>query len=597
MTTAIKRRRGTTAQHSTFTGLEGELTVDTTKDTVVVHDGATAGGFPLAKESQATSAVAITGGSINGTTIGASTASTGAFTTLSATGVTTVQAGTVSAPAITTTGDTNTGIFFPAADTIAFTEGGVEAMRITDTGRVGIGTSSPNFKLENTTAADIGNNAIYSTTAYAFGRSATPCYITAFRESFSTNSSIVFHSNNNEGTAPSEKMRLTSSGNLGLGVTPSAWSSLKGFDIVGGAGFAGGFNTTYISSNSFFNGSNWIYKATATAGYSEVGSSFKWFNAPSGTAGNAITFTQAMTLDASGNLLLGQTTSAYSSAGRGLISINGTSEAFVGFNTGGNFKGYIGHDGTNFTQENQTASGYIRWATNSTERMRIDSSGRLGLGTTPSAWGSNFNVEDMGSFGGLAINNITNNFHIALNSYNDNTNWKFKTANASLRYTLQNDQHEWYYSASGSANSNITYTQVMLLTSGGNLTISGATATKASGTTWSNPSDVRLKENISSFTKGLAELQQVNVKTWDYNGKAGTTAGTKGLGVIADEIMQVLPNTVDTYKAKLNANDEVETDIKRFDATEITWLLVNSVKELKATVDAQAARIAALESK
>jgi hypothetical protein len=66
---------------------------------------------------------------INGT-VGATTANTGAFTTLSATGVTTVQAGTVSAPAITTSGDTNTGIFFPAADTIAFAEGGAEVMRL-----------------------------------------------------------------------------------------------------------------------------------------------------------------------------------------------------------------------------------------------------------------------------------------------------------------------------------------------------------------------------------------------------------------------------------------------------------------------------------
>jgi hypothetical protein len=79
---------------------------------------------------------------INGT-VGATTPNTGAFTTLSATGVTTVQAGTVSAPAITTSGDTNTGIFFPAADTIAFTEGGVESMRITSAADVGIGTNSP----------------------------------------------------------------------------------------------------------------------------------------------------------------------------------------------------------------------------------------------------------------------------------------------------------------------------------------------------------------------------------------------------------------------------------------------------------------------
>ena len=48
MATQIQRRRGTTAQHSTFTGALGELTVDTDKKTVVVHDGSTAGGFPLA---------------------------------------------------------------------------------------------------------------------------------------------------------------------------------------------------------------------------------------------------------------------------------------------------------------------------------------------------------------------------------------------------------------------------------------------------------------------------------------------------------------------------------------------------------------------
>jgi hypothetical protein len=57
---AFQRRRGTTAQHASFTGLLGELTVDTDKDTVVVHDGATAGGFPLARAA---------GGSLADTTI------------------------------------------------------------------------------------------------------------------------------------------------------------------------------------------------------------------------------------------------------------------------------------------------------------------------------------------------------------------------------------------------------------------------------------------------------------------------------------------------------------------------------------------------
>jgi hypothetical protein len=68
----------------------------------------------------------------------------------------TVAAGAVGTPSITTTGDTNTGIFFPAADTIAFSEGGSESMRIDSSGNVGIGTASPTAKLtvNNATAAD-----------------------------------------------------------------------------------------------------------------------------------------------------------------------------------------------------------------------------------------------------------------------------------------------------------------------------------------------------------------------------------------------------------------------------------------------------------
>lgn len=62
MSTAIQLRRGTTAEHAAFTGVVGEVTVDTTKDTIVVHDGSTAGGHPLLKESAKNTTVAeITG--------------------------------------------------------------------------------------------------------------------------------------------------------------------------------------------------------------------------------------------------------------------------------------------------------------------------------------------------------------------------------------------------------------------------------------------------------------------------------------------------------------------------------------------------------
>jgi hypothetical protein len=75
--------------------------------------------------------------------------------TLSSTDPLVFPAGTVSLPSITTTGDTNTGIFFPAADTIAFTEGGAEAMRIDSSGNVGIGTTSASAMLDISNSADV----------------------------------------------------------------------------------------------------------------------------------------------------------------------------------------------------------------------------------------------------------------------------------------------------------------------------------------------------------------------------------------------------------------------------------------------------------
>jgi hypothetical protein len=142
----------------------------------------------------------------------------------------------------------------------------------------------------------------------------------------------------------------------------------------------------------------------------------------------------------------------------------------------------------------------------------------------------------------------------------------------------------------------VSATDTMIIDASGTLTITGATAFKASGTTWSNPSDQRIKNNIRDYNKGTAELMQVRVREWEYNGKGGTTEGTKGLGVVADEVVLVLPNTVDTYEAKLESDDEENTDIKRFDATEITWLLVKTVQEQQATIQSLTERIEALEA-
>jgi trimeric autotransporter adhesin len=177
---------------------------------------------------------------INGT-VGATTANTGAFTTLSATGVTTVQAGTVSAPAITTSGDTNTGIFFPAADTIAFTEGGVESMRIDSSGNVGIGVvPNGSYKLQV-------NGQINGTSASITGANSGAIYVqdsnTAFNpqiQFIGTNRTFQLGTGNSasgfnnqffiyDGTAAATRMIIDSSGNVGIGTSsPGSALDVKG---------------------------------------------------------------------------------------------------------------------------------------------------------------------------------------------------------------------------------------------------------------------------------------------------------------------------------------------------------------------------------
>jgi len=146
-------------------------------------------------------------------------------TTLAVTGVTTFAAGTAALPAITTTGDTNTGIFFPAADTIAFAEGGAEAMRITSAGNVGIGTSSPlNFTnyttltLNNASAGGvyaINNNGTNVAQFSGDGSAVALFGLTAIPMTFSTNST--------------ERARIDSSGNFLVGATGTSWTDTVGF--------------------------------------------------------------------------------------------------------------------------------------------------------------------------------------------------------------------------------------------------------------------------------------------------------------------------------------------------------------------------------
>jgi hypothetical protein len=279
-------------------------------------------------------------------------------------------AGTVSAPSITANGDTNTGIFFPAADTIGFTEGGVEAARIDSSGNLGIGTSSPGTRLHTNKASQTPGDVTPSGAFLVSNTSAGSGCV-----EIGSGSSVLGYlqvRNTNSQTYYDFALQ-PNGGNVGIGTS----SPQQKLHLVGNAyrqnDSTGSFGFTLNTTSS-----------TTTLATLFGGSSFAIQTGGSGT--------NQLTLDSSGNLGIGTSSPSVRLHSKSSLAENtiiegttarGGGNVYASFYDPTGRKGYFGYSGSddsfNFVNE---MNAYMLFGTNGNERMRIDANGNIVAGAS-----------------------------------------------------------------------------------------------------------------------------------------------------------------------------------------------------------------------
>ncbi len=334
--------------------------------------------------------------------------------------------------------------------------------------------------------------------------------------------------------------------NIGVGVTPSAWvSSWKALE-QSGISLASSSTIGIVGQNWWINSSGTdIYRTTAAASiYKQTAGAHSWGIAPSGTAGNAITFTQAMTLTAAGNLGLG-TTSPVAISNYVVQTINGTNGSFTEYQQSGSNSFRVGSDSSAGGFISTPAANPIRIITNDVERARIDSSGNLLVGVTGSiANGSN-------TASGIQI--------------------------AKTFMWVANEDAS-YFQRLGSDGT------VQRFYRGANFI--GSISVTTTGTVYNTTSDYRLKNVTGTLTGYKERLMSLQPKqgTWKSN-------GSEFRGFLAHEFAQPYSSSVIGEKDALDESGDPIYQGMQASSSEVMADLVALVQEQQAIIESLKARL------
>jgi hypothetical protein len=425
-----------------------------------------------------------------------------------------------------------------SSEALTFDRAGTERMRIDSSGKVGIGTTSPSHKLQvsgSNSAARFSDDG----TGYNLDiEHDTSSGITTLQQT-NSGGDLRLQGGSASGllmfdTGGSERMRIDSSGRVLLNRTAATGSLTLESQAPSGFSIGSGFYSSATGSTIEFKDSNTTanYKVRIGA-YTDDMVMF---------AGGS----ERMRIDSSGNVGIGTTSPSRllyvqesgtgSSRGISINTATAGGNAGIGFATGGTDRFSIDTVGSAGSE----ALRFYSW-TSSAERMRIDSSGNLLVGTTTAGGKQTITQSSSGGIGSVV--NFSGSGGVGYHG-------KFLSSVGTAYFGW------WKYNGS----------------------VVGSITSTGSSTSYNTSSDYRLKENVVELTGATERLKQLNPSRFNFIADADTTVD----GFLAHEVADVVPEAISGEKDAVDADGNPE--YQGIDQSKLVPLLVATIQELEARI-------------